>query len=516
MILLFGNEESIFMRGYCQKYGEYLFLLLIFVSIVIFFYKIHPFILFDADDWKDMSELRNVAFPKWHDWNPIKVLPETLMALTGYIGAYAIFPIIGDYLKGISMAIAIVVALFVTIYISLVKDVLVNKFNIQETIAFSIAFLFLLFHFLIFKDGAAGNIYLFSTIDVDCLFHYVIPFLVNASMILYFISKDIKGNYLFTENRTKSSIFIFTIFLSIYSNILLSIIFISYIVGMILHDIAHMKVISFAAIKQYIKENKLYTGIMLAWLISLFFEANGGRAHDIETASMLTSLVKTILSFVWIFLQGQKGLNIMYAIFAIMVIPAIWYRNRKKVSHDTAADKNYSFLMKLNSFCLLFWLLFQIPVCAKANATYIARTDVLAGFFFFIFMMIAISMAYLLKRVPNLLLIFPIIFFMIFCRTLNGNKGYFASTYHHIPEQTCYAITNDLISQFQEADKAGLQEFDLHVPKYSTEDNWPQPDYLAHRMEKQLYSHSLIANHLKANVVIDEAMNDKYHIEDQK
>lgn len=504
------------MKSWSENKSTYLLGIFVFISMLLFFYEVHPFVLFDGDDWKDMAELRNVAFPKWHDWNPIKVLPETLMALVGYVGAYVFVPLVGDYLRGISLAVAITAALFITGYIVLVKDVLAKKFELSEGLSAGIAFLFLLFHFLIFKDGAEGNYYLFSTLNMNCLFHYVIPFLLNASMVLYFISHDIKGSYLFTRNRTRSAVFIFAIFLSIYSNILLSIVFISYIVGMISYDIFSMNHVSITAVKRYIKENKLYTGIIIAWLISLVFEANGGRAHDVETTSMLTSLVKTVASFVWIFLQGQKGLNIMYAIFAIMVIPAIWYRNRKKVSHDTAADKNYSFLMKLNSFCLLFWLLFQIPVCAKANATYIARTDVLAGFFFFIFMMIAISMAYLLKRVPNLLLIFPIIFFMIFCRTLNGNKGYFASTYHHIPEQTCYAITNDLISQFQNADKAGLQEFDLHVPKYSTEDNWPQPDYLAHRMEKQLYSHSLIANHLKANVVIDEAMNDKYHIEDQK
>lgn len=504
------------MRDWLQKNTTLLFGAFIFISMLLFFYEVHPFVLFDGDDWKDMAELRNVAFPKWHDWNPIKVLPETLMALVGYVGAYIFVPIVGDYLRGISLAVAIVAALFITGYIVLVKDVLVKKFELSDGLSSSIAFLCLLFHFLIFKDGAEGNYYLFSTLNMNCLFHYVIPFLLNASMVLYFISRDIKGDYIFTENRPKSSIFIFIIFLSIYSNILLSIVFISYIVGMVLHDWQKKNVKSFSAMKQYLKEHKLYTGIIIAWLISLIFEANGGRAHDVATTSMMTSLVKTVSSFTWIFLQEQKGMNIMYAIFAIMVLPALWYRNRKKFSHDTIADRNYSFFMKLNTFCLLFWLLFEIPVCAKANATYIARTDVLVGFFFFAFMMMTISMAYLLKRVPNLLLVFPIIFFMIFCRTLNGNKGYFASTYHHIPEQTCYAITNDLIKQFQTADKAGMQEFDLHVPKYSTEDNWPQPDYLAHRMEKQLYSHSMIANHMKVNVVIDEAMNDKYHIENQK
>lgn len=504
------------MRDWLQKNTTLLFGVFIFISMLLFFYEVHPFVLFDADDWKDMSELRNVAFPKWNDWNPIKVFPETFMALTGYLGAYIFVPILGDYLHGISLSIAVIVATFVTTYIILVKEALVKKFELSEGVASGIAFLFLLFHFLIFKNENGNNYYLLSTVDVDCLFHYILSFLLNASMVLYFIAKNIKGNYAFTKNRQRSAIFIFAIFLTLYSNILLSIVFMSYIIGMVLCDLLKQKVKSFFAIKQYLKENKLYTGIIIAWLISLLFEANGGRAHNIETASMMTSLVKTVSSFTWIFLQGQKGMNIMYAIFAIMVLPALWYRNRKKVSHDTIADRNYSFFMKLNTFCLLFWLLFEIPVCAKANATYIARTDVLAGFFFFAFMMMIISMAYLLKRVPNLLLVFPIIFFMIFCRTLNGNKGYFASTYHHIPEQTCYAITNDLIEQFQTADKAGLQEFDLHVPKYNTEDNWPQPDYLAHRMEKQLYSHSMIANHMKVIVVIDEEMNDKYHIENQK
>lgn len=296
-------------------FQQMIFVGVVFFSMLIFFTEVHPFILFDGDDWKDMAELRNIAFPKWHDWNPSKVLPETLMALTGYLGAYIFVPLIGDYLKGISLAVAIVVASFITVYVILLKDTLVKEINIKNSVAAGIAFLFLLLHFLIFKNGAEGNYYLFSTLNVDCLFHYVIPFLLNASMVLYFISRTIKGNYAFSSNRQKSSIFIFVIFLAIYSNILLSIVFISYIVGMILKELLSQTEYSLSVIKACFKENKLYTGIIVVWIISLLFEANGGRAHNAEMSSMAVSVVQTVANFIWIFAQGQKGLNIMLCYF---------------------------------------------------------------------------------------------------------------------------------------------------------------------------------------------------------
>lgn len=157
-------------------------------------------------------------------------------------------------------------------------------------------------------------------------------------------------------------------------------------------------------------------------------------------------------------------------------------------------------------------MLFQIPVCAKANATYISRPDVIVGFFFFTFLMIAASMAYLLKRVPNLLLMFPIIFFIIFCRTMNGNKGYIASTDLHIPEENCRLLTNDFIRQLQEADQAGKDSVELHVPMWGTEGNHPQTDLMGQRMERTLYSHNMLTHHLNVVVIPDEKINEKYHI----
>ena len=75
------------------KRAEWIFLGTVFLGMAIFFTQAHPFIPFDGDDWKDLAELRTVAFPKWHDWNPIKVLPETFSGLTGYLGAYIFAPI---------------------------------------------------------------------------------------------------------------------------------------------------------------------------------------------------------------------------------------------------------------------------------------------------------------------------------------------------------------------------------------------------------------------------------------
>lgn len=164
------------MKKWAEQYGGWFFPVLLFGVMMIYFYQVHPFILFDGDDWRDMGGARNVALPKWHDWNPSKVMPESLMPLVGYLGAYVFSPLLGDYLHGISLAVACVAALAVTAYTVLLKDVLERRFGLSTWLAAGGTGIFLLMHFLVFKNSVQGNVSLFTTPNVDCFFITTCPF----------------------------------------------------------------------------------------------------------------------------------------------------------------------------------------------------------------------------------------------------------------------------------------------------------------------------------------------------
>ncbi len=79
------------------KPAEYIFFGIMLLSLILFFTEAHPLVVYDGDDWSQIS-YRRAAIPQWGGWNPIKVFPETLLAMSGYMAAYVVRPLTQDYI----------------------------------------------------------------------------------------------------------------------------------------------------------------------------------------------------------------------------------------------------------------------------------------------------------------------------------------------------------------------------------------------------------------------------------
>ena len=130
---------------------EIVFFLLVWMSMAIFFTIISPLVMYDGDDWVNLGNMRVIALPKWGDFNPSKVLPETSMPFVGLIGAYIIYPIINDYVLSITIASALFISISIAIYVYMFKRLIVNAFDLKFYQAVSMSIIFLLLHFLILK-----------------------------------------------------------------------------------------------------------------------------------------------------------------------------------------------------------------------------------------------------------------------------------------------------------------------------------------------------------------------------
>lgn len=122
--------------------------MLLFGATYILYTQVKPIMVCDPDDWTYISSIR-YAIPLWKDWNPSKVLPETLMGLCGYFSAYVKHPIIGDYILSFTYVYAFVVSLFIGIYIIAILLFIRKIFDatIQCSLACSLIAYFL--HFLL-------------------------------------------------------------------------------------------------------------------------------------------------------------------------------------------------------------------------------------------------------------------------------------------------------------------------------------------------------------------------------
>ena len=250
------------------------FIGILFIFSFVFFTRIHPIVIFDTDDWMYTSYTR-LAVPLWGNWNPARILPETLMSLSANIGVYVLNPIINDYVGTITISYVFVLSMCICFYMYRFMRLIQNKFNMSLYIALSLSVLFFLFHFWAFKHAGSNNDYFFRSHDAACYFYYVIPNILNASLVFYFLEK---GHYSFENYKTKASAGLmlvciyFLIFSNLYPSIILASFFSFIVIKYIIENVKTKTVFS------NLKQIQIPLLGLLLWIISLVFEWKGARA----------------------------------------------------------------------------------------------------------------------------------------------------------------------------------------------------------------------------------------------
>lgn len=95
-----------------KKYELAFVSLLAFLFFLLFFYKIHPLVLLDTDDWT-YSYMARRAVPQWGAWNPARVLPEVLMPLVTLISKSSLDVFMQNHFAAISLGYAITLSAFI-------------------------------------------------------------------------------------------------------------------------------------------------------------------------------------------------------------------------------------------------------------------------------------------------------------------------------------------------------------------------------------------------------------------
>lgn len=478
------------------------FFVIIFVIVFSFFTKAHLLVPYDGDDWANLSSMRN-AVPMWKGYNPIKILPEDLFPLVGLIAAYVTYPIFGDYVYSIAATSAFVFSLIICLYLYLFYRLVQAWFSLSDYAAILTTATFFLMHFCLFYGKGKTTAYLLGTVNLTCVYHYVIPALVNVCMVLYFARFDFPHRQKRELSLVQGSILFLSLYLAIFSNALSNIILITYIVCVGLMQVFKDRDY-WGNCEAFFKENRLYLGILIVWLIALLFEANGGRARDIGKGIFDLPVAATWHFFVATVLQISKSV----AIFGALLVCASVYVSYKR--KDCFYGK-LLFVWLAASFISFVYLLL---LCSKAEPAYFARSDVFISFIIWSVLFICLSAAYLLVKMPKLSYLLPIcVLFFTMQASIGGS--FTENIMGQIDPKICYQIDNDIIQQVQEADREGKSEMVLRVPKGDNKDNWPHPMYMGGNLARTLYKHGLISKPIKITIQPDTSINEKYHIKVQ-
>lgn len=485
-----------------DKTKMFIFLGIVFVFTYIFFTRIHKLVIFDADDWTYISEPRKFI-PVWGAWNPIKLFPETLMSLCGSVATYLINPFINNYVKSITITTSFVVSSSVTLYIYTFLTLIKNKYKHSLNTTICISLLFYLFHFLLFIVEEADNQYLFWAHNVNCYYNYLIPNLLNFSLIFYLLSHEFDYSIKFPKNF-KYGVLLLLIYITIFSNMYCNII-LGVFAGteIIIHFVKEKKKIK---IIDFIKKYFILFIILLLWIISVIFESSGGRAASFSNGSFIKNLFQCLKN-IWIMIRYGMNRNILCLLIIVFVsFIIIIFKNKKK-----REDK--SIYNKFIIYILIVFIYFML-LSAKVKPEYVLRAEDMFPLYVFSLTFIFICLSYLIKKYPKITIVFPI-FICFYALQLNANLNSFREgNTSNINPNICEKISSDLLNQVKAADENGLHEVELHVPEFysETNDNWPLATYLGERMSRTLYTHKIINKKIDINIVIDKEKNIEFQI----
>lgn len=479
---------------------------LFFVFLFVFFTLVQPLVVFDGDDWEYLAMTRS-PIPLPGHWNPTRVLPETFTPVIGYIAAYVVTPILGDYLFSITVTSSFFISALATMLCGMFIRFCMRRLCLNTVQSCLFAVLFLAFHFSFFKSRPVNNEYLLGSANFCCYMFYVIPNLLNGIIVLWMLGYENIQERFCTFSSLQKGAVILALYFAICSNILNN-----YILGVFCASILFL---SFLAQRGTWREkfrfcyskNKLLFWIEISWFLCAAVEATGGRAHSIGRSGLLFF---DAAKHTWrLFAQTGKPMLAFIALVIVALLLVLWMCRKKGVSLWTSAETKAIAVFSLSTAGSLIYL---VILCAKASPGYASRADVQYGTCLFFLCLVFTVLASVLRHVTwgNALLPLAVVLIVLSSASVKHPLRY--STMGNIHPRDAMAVSQNLIDQTVAADAAHQKEMTLIVPKGDNRDNWPHPNYMGFRLPRNLLAHGLIEGNIKkVTIQPDPAMNEKYY-----
>lgn len=469
----------------------------VFVCLMVFFVVLHPMTLISGDDWIGISSYRGIL-PKWHGFNPSKVLPETLFPASGVLASIVSKMTGVGYLKSVSLIAALFVSITATAFLYQLYTLLLRTYKASSYAASAITLFVLMALFFMFKTLPFDkSTYLLWEINITCYYHYVIPALLNSTVVMHLMCRN-KTKPVGTCQNVEfcNAILFIAIYFAIFSNVFASIILAVYCGLQLLSNFIEAQF----NIKETLKKNSLYISILLMWLLSLFFEANGQRAasigqHQLEIAKSFEVLLRLL-----------RQIDTFYAIgLAVAIVSGIFLSIRK----SNSAPKKDIITAVASSVIVGLGL---VLISSKASPAYAERPVAMFGIFFYLLLAFSIAMSIILVHIKAITFVIPVVFVVLLAKAFAYNSSLMNPHNLNLDYETSENIGNYIIAQAVAADRKGVEKAVIHVPVGDSNDNWPWPMYMGDSISKTLRLNGIIKNNISISVLPDATLNEKFRI----
>ena len=481
-----------------EKIGVYGGVIIIFIFLMIFFTNIHPLIIYDSDDWLYMS-YRREAIPDINEWNPGKVLPETMMPIVSDFGAHIIKPFVGDYIKSLTVAYAFVGSISILVMLGAVYSTIKSILDLKGFKSGVVCLFFFFMCFSIYRNDWSQNYYMFWARNVNCFFNYVIPGILNSVLVMYLIIKDKTSR---KEEYVERGFLYLLTYLAIFSNLFHSCILATFIGVKLLFEVKELA----DGLKYFLNKHSYEIVTILLWFTALIFEGTGGRASKGKGLSAQSVFDVTLALIKKVIHMNKFSLVLILVINLVAFIVLYRIENQKTIKESL----QQFYMQSIISAVLL--TVFLILLCSVVDATYVERSDAIFGFSFWMLFITTISIGYLLSKYDKIWVIIPIVTYLFVCNVLNAGRIYKNTNEMGLYSEKCTEVDNYIIDQAVEADKKGLSEVTVKVPVGVDEVNWPHAVNMGGRFANTLYQHGIISRYMDVTIEPDESINENFHL----
>ena len=499
-----------------RKLVMVVFWIILFYFVFVFFNNAHPILIFDTDDWQYIGYSRH-AIPWWNAWNPTRVFPEVAMSAVSMVGSQIIYPITGRFIESLAFVFAFVVSLCVIIYVFYFYLLMLKRFRTDEVACLFLSVLFLIFHFVVFREVDNGNSHMFYSLDACVYFYYTIPNLLNCIIVMRLLIDDFlynpfeklrTGYYL--RERYRLGIWIVILYFALFSNLYASIIVAVFIGTQLLPETVSLLKKQKSNLN-YIKENILRLSYLAIWCGVQIFEMFGGRARSLKSEKSFIILLKETISFL---VNIRHNFNKMFLCCIVLILSytvlMAAYRSKRNITDNIKKLVGLAFQMLIMSGLILIYL---IVVCSVHGAYHIARPDVLFGAVFPIFIIIMMCICYSLIENQLLISVIPLMAVVLLVECNTPGVTYKNPNVRNLSTQLVLDIDNDIINQLKLADQSGADECILYVPIFNSGSNWPISAYSGKIISDSLYKHGVLSRSVAIKEIIpDENKNEYFHL----
>jgi hypothetical protein len=487
----------------------------IFLGLFLFFCKVHPIYIYDADDWEFVSCARRVI-PRMSYWNPSRIFPESMMPLVCETGVRVLRLFKVEYIDSLMYSIGIALCVMIIIYLYFF-DQMIDKVLEIRTHGLLMVF-FLLCHFWPYNVSKVGNYHMFYAGTAACTFFYTIPSLMSAAVVFRIITNRFPTSFTKLKNDGAGAwIWTLVLYWTIFSNMYVNIICIAFIGIMCLWNWCEsgmykkLNLRNWNCWKQYLQDNSIYYAVIVVWLLSLLFEAHGGRARNISDNVAPVSIVSSVQVLFRALISLNKFFILGYILMIGMAVITMAIRIGRKSWN--AMDKKFLLLMIKLYSAMFVVMLYLVLLATKTGAGYLANNKALYGVMLYIVLQMTVSFGYVVKQWDIYKMVIPVAIYILLFETVFHSMS-FQENYRSASDQSTEvvkALDRNIVNQMIQADQAGLSETTVYLPYHGSQ-GWPMPavPYLEERIARTMYSHGITTRRIEVHLEVDEAIDEQF------